>query len=735
MRSRIGSGLDARPAPPRGIWNLREIATRKLGAAWPQAVPPASEATYPELVLADRPLGYWRLNDSSDLADQSGNSHHGTLVGTLAQREGALTGDTDGALDFPGSPNTTTHSYSQPHVVLPSAISQALAGTTSLTWEGWIYLDSVPTEGDMSPALVSEKFAGGEPVQFTIMLNAVTAGAMSAGIYTGSTWVRANDPTPLLAGQWYHFVGTYDGATIRFYKNGALVASTAHASTIPTSPSNDASQQYMIGHRWDQDEIVDGAIDEVAVYGRVLTEHQIRRHYYRALGHTGYPLDVLADGADHYWRMDDLSSPLIDVRGFAPATISGTPTFGIEGVVAEDEPKAIEWKNADYASFTMYTMSPTASSAEFWFNKPSWDANDYNAIVIGLQGNGNSYIHLLNATTIRVQANDTGTFKDFTVPSMATNAWHHVVVVRISNTLRVYVNGVQSTTGAHTLSSIMQWDRIARYGSGDAYNYVGKLDEMSLYSVALSPAQAFGHHLRGLGLDDTLYHDAVVGDGAVHYWRMDTLIGSNVTDVIGTRDATVVASFTNYGQRGALATDPNPAFDFLSGGYVTVPAFTSLPTSFTYELWFKLDSVSTDQSVRQYLTSLQSDPPTVATYTYIQRQGMMVAGDILQVQYYSGNNSSPSAIAGASVLQTGVWYHVVLTGDASGVELYLNGALEGSNATAPVSVAVNEWLLGARNDGQGSDYFTGWMDEFAYYPVKLTPGQVQDHFTKGIGAA
>lgn len=61
MRSRIGPGLAVRPIPPRGIWGLREIANRKLGSAWPQAI--REPLTYREIVLEDNPVAYWRLGD------------------------------------------------------------------------------------------------------------------------------------------------------------------------------------------------------------------------------------------------------------------------------------------------------------------------------------------------------------------------------------------------------------------------------------------------------------------------------------------------------------------------------------------------------------------------------------------------------------------------------------------------------------------------------------------------
>src|SRR3989440_1402067 len=66
------------------------------------AASPATAKTYNATVLADHPVAYWRMDETtgSTMADASGNANHGRYVGiyTLGQ-PGALAG---GAVAFDG---------------------------------------------------------------------------------------------------------------------------------------------------------------------------------------------------------------------------------------------------------------------------------------------------------------------------------------------------------------------------------------------------------------------------------------------------------------------------------------------------------------------------------------------------------------------------------------------------------------------------------------------------------
>ncbi len=80
------------------------------------------------------------------------------------------------------------------------------------------------------------------------------------------------------AGQWTHFVGTFDGNTVRLYKNGQLADSTAASGSINWSFM---PLEFNIGRYHDDNEtyLLNARIDEVAVWDRALTQEDVTLLY------------------------------------------------------------------------------------------------------------------------------------------------------------------------------------------------------------------------------------------------------------------------------------------------------------------------------------------------------------------------------------------------------------------------------------------------------------------------
>jgi len=75
---------------------------------------------------------------------------------------------------------------------------------------------------------------------------------------------------------WTHIVATYDGSTIRLYKNGTLVATKSQSSYTPGSHAvviGDDVSGNSIDDRWQ------GIVDEVKIFGRVLSGSEVKKIY------------------------------------------------------------------------------------------------------------------------------------------------------------------------------------------------------------------------------------------------------------------------------------------------------------------------------------------------------------------------------------------------------------------------------------------------------------------------
>ncbi|HSK74170.1 MAG TPA: LamG-like jellyroll fold domain-containing protein, partial [Pyrinomonadaceae bacterium] len=94
--------------------------------------------------------------------------------------------------------------------------------------------------------------------------------------------------------------------------------------------------------------------------------------------------------------------------------------------------------------------------------------------------------------------------------------------------------------------------------------------------------------------------------------------------------------------------------------------------------------------------------------------------------------ASGQNVASTTTLQTGVWYHVAGTWDASGLRIYVNGVLENTNATPNIVRAPSQTPLRL---GEGSAFpnrkFSGLIDEAEIFSRALTLAEIQAIYNAG----
>lgn len=212
--------------------------------------------SYQAVVLADNPISYWRLGESSGtIATDVMGLHNGTYVSspTLGVA-GAIVNDTNTAVDFTGS---------QKYV---NVAGYTTIPPTTITLEAWInaalFSDMVPAGWYTSQFNCCHLYlVNTDDVSFVCMNDAVPLTiANVAGINTG----------------WHHIAATHDGTSGRLYIDGALVA----GPTAMTAPSGTSTYPFKIGNYGnDYGAGFTGKIDEPAVYGTALSVARILAHY------------------------------------------------------------------------------------------------------------------------------------------------------------------------------------------------------------------------------------------------------------------------------------------------------------------------------------------------------------------------------------------------------------------------------------------------------------------------
>lgn len=226
-----------------------------ITATVPATVAAVPTTAYPDLVLASHPVGYWRLDDTTN-HDSSGHNHDGQDVPPVTHNvPGVLTGSTDTAVLLNGG-----------YINVPTSTDLSITGPFTL--EAWIH----PNVSGIQQAIV-EKYDRPAPNGYIIRI--ADNGVLNAFVNGPTTLSLAVGATVLTPNQWHHTVSVYDGTTLTIYLNGF-----ADGQVAVTQPPGAGTDDVRLGARGDDTAFrLQGNLDEVAIYPAALTIDQIRQHY------------------------------------------------------------------------------------------------------------------------------------------------------------------------------------------------------------------------------------------------------------------------------------------------------------------------------------------------------------------------------------------------------------------------------------------------------------------------
>lgn len=122
-----------------------------------------------------------------------------------------------------------------------------------------------------------------------------------------------------------------------------------------------------------------------------------------------------------------------------------------------------------FASGTTFTFAA-------WFK---FDSLALTRAFIGIDGANTSRILIANATN-QVQISGTSGTSNFTIPALSTGTWYHLLVSRTAgNTVRVFWDGVESSTGG---LSIAQTFAPVRIGRANTLRHNGPICDVRVYN-------------------------------------------------------------------------------------------------------------------------------------------------------------------------------------------------------------------------------------------------------------
>ncbi len=480
------------PEPPSDLACSLEEGTRvRLGWSLP-----AAESPFAAQVLALDPVAYWRLGESSGLeaVDAAGNQSAGYENGVALGERGALAGDDDTAAGFDGDDDRVT----------ASGIDAAPEGLTLALWFR-------AADFETAQARLIAKAEGPDLAESWWFLSTFRDGdgrnLLRFRVRTEvGTATLAADAAPLEAGIWTFAVATYDGAELRVYKDGALVARRAHAG----APSFDAGVPVWLGQSPPAPpgtHAFHGVLDEVFVLDRALSEAGVQALFVAQIPRdTDYRGLVLGLGPRAYWRLGETAgSEAVEEIGAASGSYSGSFTLGDAGAIPGDG--AVRFGSGGGAMEAADSEDLRIRgdlTLALWMRAASLDG----ATLLACGGTATDpsentlYRVDLDASSVTYRHHDaTGAEASVVLPlgaGLELERWYHIVLLRnaAGRQLALYVDGVRvATHGYPSHPAAGEASTLVAGAASDlASPFDGALDEVAVFDRLLGPEE-----IRSLG--------------------------------------------------------------------------------------------------------------------------------------------------------------------------------------------------------------------------------------------
>lgn len=206
--------------------------------------------------LADDCVGLWLLDEGKGdtFKDATENGNDGSIKGNGIKW---VKGKFGYALEFPGDNNQYAMIADSPSLDLETFTLMAWVNSKKVTGKWQI--------------VASKENRGPTARNYGMFLN-INRGVVHYSFTNANSWRSYDAKTVVTDGQWHHIAATYDRKTFILYLNGEVDAQTA----VSDKPDTHDNAIYIGGCPLDGSYAMTGAIDEIAVFNRSLTQAEIK---------------------------------------------------------------------------------------------------------------------------------------------------------------------------------------------------------------------------------------------------------------------------------------------------------------------------------------------------------------------------------------------------------------------------------------------------------------------------
>ncbi|KQO97535.1 LamG-like jellyroll fold domain-containing protein [Leifsonia sp. Leaf264] len=734
-------------------------------------------------IIADHPSLYWRYDETTGTIaqDKSGVSTTTGLNGQYADgvtlgSTGALAGDTSKAASFDG---VDDYIWNDQYKDAPATYSIETWFKTTTTQGGKLvgYGSGRPRTDNGDPSLSGN---------YDRQIYMDNSGRLIFGVWTGSaSYIQT--PSSYNDGGWHHVVGTQGAGGMQLFLDGVKVGSNGvtgnqaykgvwhvGGDNLNGWPSQPTSPYFR------------GDIDETAIYPGPLAAKAVANHYKLGGGTPNvneapadtYGAAVFDADPDQYWRFNEASGPIAQDSGFSK---TGTGTYGsgvthvADGIVADGVDIATNGTNDGVVVGNQRSSGPKEFSLELWFKSGTTSGGKLIGFEDATSGPGSNYdkqLYMTNSGQLVFGVYIGNVQSIQSASAYNDNKWHYVVASQNSGGMSLRVDG--STVGTNPTTTSQSFTGSWRIGGGNlggwpsqptSLNFAGSLDEVAVYSQALTTSQMSSHY--GLGKADNTAPSVPANVSAAASGSTANVSWNASTDNLG------VTGYQLY--RGTTAGFTADAASKIADVDGTSYADATLPPDTYYYRVAAVDGAgnvsapSASASVVIVDTEAPSDPQEVEAHLVgtTVTVGWIASTDNVAVAGYSvyrGTTAGFTANAASKIadvtdptysddgLPIGTYYYKVVAVDSSGLTsaAVSSAAVAVSDTTAPTAPTgltvtpdgtklVLAWTESTDNVGvSGYSVYRGSSADFVVGPasklsVVATPGYTDE--TAPIGTS
>ena len=468
----------------------------------------ATFPTYSQAVLADAPLSYWRLSESSatTAADASGNSNNATYMGNAQ------------AFQVAGSPAGGSGTSADTAVELPgynrviASSSATMSNPNPFTEEVWFKTASTVDQIFMD---FGDKELGRSTVGDRYM-KIFADGAVQFGVGVGGTVSTITSSPGFNNGAWHLATASLGPGGMKLYVDGTVIG-----TKTPVTTSTDFVGYWRIGG--DDAYYFSGRLDEAAVYTSQLSDARVNAHYTSGSSSpslSSYTGVVAADNPWSLWHLNDppLSSyagggydtPLADASGnnhggfYHSLPPVGLVVGGAGALVgAEAGNTALRLQGTGYVAGLTSQTNPTLFTLELWFRTSSTRGGqliDFANKRTGVSSSYSRIAFMLNSGQIAFGLSSSPQI--ISPAAYNDGGWHHLAISATPTLVAMYVDAklvVSTTSPGSNQNYTGYWrvggDNLGGWPNAPTSSFIvdGDIDEVAVYPTSLNSQQVAFH--------------------------------------------------------------------------------------------------------------------------------------------------------------------------------------------------------------------------------------------------